>query len=80
MCKKVNCEFDPVTFWYQTLWRPKASLHFYDFFNDFVSIFKDFLFGKKAPRMSDQVSKFMDRKGTLEQMENYIVIRIFGSN
>ena len=29
--------------------------------------------------MSDQVSKFLDRKGTLEQMENYNVIRIFGS-
>jgi hypothetical protein len=22
--KKVNCEFDPVTFWYQALWRHKA--------------------------------------------------------
>jgi hypothetical protein len=29
--------------------------------------------------MSDQASKFLDRKGTLEQMENYNVIRIFGS-
>jgi hypothetical protein len=29
--------------------------------------------------MSDQVSKFLERKGTLEQIENYNVIRIFGS-
>ena len=29
--------------------------------------------------MSDQASKLLDRKGTLEQMENYKVIRIFGS-
>jgi len=29
--------------------------------------------------MSDHVSKFLDRKGTLEKMENYNVIRIFGS-
>jgi hypothetical protein len=29
--------------------------------------------------MSDQASKFLDRKGTLEQMENYNVISIFGS-
>jgi hypothetical protein len=29
--------------------------------------------------MSDQASKFLDRKGTLKQMENYNVIRIFGS-
>jgi len=29
--------------------------------------------------MSDQASKLLDRKGTLEQMENYKVIKIFGS-
>jgi hypothetical protein len=29
--------------------------------------------------MSNQESKFLDRKGTLEKLENYNVIRIFGS-
>jgi hypothetical protein len=29
--------------------------------------------------MSGQATKFLDRKGTLEQMENYSVIMIFGS-
>jgi hypothetical protein len=29
--------------------------------------------------MYDQGSKFLDRKGTLEQMESYNTIRIFGS-
>jgi hypothetical protein len=77
--KKVNCEFDPVNFWYQTLWRHKASQHFYEVFNDFVLVFKDLLFGKETPRMSYQARKFLDRKGTLEQMENYNIIRIFGS-
>jgi hypothetical protein len=79
VCKKVNCEFNPVTFWYQTLGRHKASQHFYEVFNYFVFVFKELLFGKDAPRMSDQESKFLDRKGTLEQMKNYSVIRIFGS-
>jgi hypothetical protein len=79
ICKKVNCEFDPVTFWYQALWRHKASLHFYEVFNDFVSVFKGLLFGKDTPRISNQESKFLDKKGMLEQMENYNVIRIFGS-
>jgi hypothetical protein len=77
--KKLNCEFDPVTFWYQALWRHKASHCFYEVFNDFVSIFKDSLLGNDAPRMSDQETKFLDRKGTLEQMENYNVIMIFVS-
>jgi hypothetical protein len=61
------------------LWRHKASHYFYDVFNDFVSVFKDLLLGKDAPRMFDQETKFFDRKGALEQMENYSVIRIFGS-
>jgi hypothetical protein len=46
ICKKVNCEFDPVTFWYQALWRHKDSLHFYEVFNDFVSVFKGLSFEK----------------------------------
>jgi hypothetical protein len=77
--KKVKYEFDPVAFWYQSLWRHKASQHFYEVFNDFVSFFKELMFGKNAPQMSDQASKFLDRKGRLEQMENYNVIMIFGS-
>ena len=72
-------EFNPVTLWYQMLWRHKASQHFYEVFNDFVSVFKGLLFGKDTPQMSDQESKFLDSKGTLEQMENYNVIILFGS-
>jgi hypothetical protein len=79
VCKKVNCEFDPVNFWYQALWRQKYSLHFYEVFNDFLSILKGLLFGKYTLRISAQDSKFLDRKGTLEKMENYNVIRIFDS-
>jgi hypothetical protein len=26
---RVNCEIDPVTFWYQALWRHKTSIYFY---------------------------------------------------
>jgi hypothetical protein len=79
ICKKVDCEFDPVTFWYQALWRHKASLHFYEVFNDFVLVLKVLLFRRDTPRISAQDSNFLDKKGTLEQMENYNVIRIFAS-
>jgi hypothetical protein len=41
--------------------------------------FKELLFGIDIPRISSQVGKFLDRKGTLEKMENYNIIRIFGS-
>jgi hypothetical protein len=63
ICKRVNCELDPVTFWYQVLRRHKASLHFYEIYNDFVSVFKGLLFGKDSPRISDQANKFLDKRG-----------------
>jgi hypothetical protein len=62
MCKKVNCEFDLVTFWYQTLWRHKASQHFYDFFNDFVLVFKDFCLERTLPIcLTRKVSSWIGR-------------------
>jgi hypothetical protein len=79
LSKKINCEFDLVTFQYQSLWRHKASHCFYDVFNDFVSVFKDLLLGKDAPRMSGQATKFLNRKGPLEQKENHNVLMVFGS-
>jgi hypothetical protein len=79
LSKKISCEFDQITFWYQALWRHKASRCFYEVFNDFVSIFKDLLLGKDAPRMSVQATKFLNRKGTLEQKENHSVLMVFGS-
>jgi hypothetical protein len=40
LSKNVNCEFHPVMFWYQALWKHKDSHCFYDVFNGFLSIFK----------------------------------------
>ena len=77
--KKVNWEFNPITFRYQTLWKHKASHYFYEVFNGFVPIFKVLLIGEDAPCISDQTTRILDRKGALEHMDNYTVIRIFGS-
>jgi hypothetical protein len=79
LSNKINCGFDPVTFWYEALWRHKASHCFYEVFNGFVSVFKDLLLGKDAPRMSGHATKFLNRKGTLEQEENHSVLMVFGS-
>jgi hypothetical protein len=79
MCKKMNCEFNPVTFLYQILWRHDACQHFSKVFNDFASVFKALIFGKYFPWFFGQLTNFLDRKGTLEEMENYNVTRIFGS-
>jgi hypothetical protein len=37
------------------------------------------LFGKDTARIYDPENKFLNKKGTLEKMENHNVIRIFGS-
>jgi hypothetical protein len=52
---------------------------FYEVFNGFLSVFKFFLLGENAPRLSEQATNFLDKKGTIQHLDNYIVIRIFGS-
>jgi hypothetical protein len=75
--ERVNCEIDPFNFWYQALWRHKTPLFFYEVYNNFVSIFKRLLLGKNTSRISDQATIFLEKKVTIEQMENHSVIRIF---
>jgi hypothetical protein len=77
--ERVNCEIDPVTFWYQALRRHKTPLFFYEAYNNFVSIFKKFLLGENTSRISDQASIFLEKNGKIEKMENLILIRIFFS-
>jgi hypothetical protein len=77
--KRVNCEIDPIISWYQALWRHNSSLYFYEFYNDFVLVFKGLLFGENTPRISNQANKFLEKKRTIEKMENHSVIRILCS-
>jgi hypothetical protein len=49
-------------------------LYFYEVFNNFVSVFKGLLFGKDTPIISNQESKYLDKNGMLEQMENHNVM------
>jgi hypothetical protein len=61
------------------LWKHKASHYFYEGFNSSVSVLKVLLLGEDFPRISEHATNFLDRKGTLEHLDNYTVIRIFGS-
>ena len=79
LSKKVNWKFNLVTFWSQALWNHKASHHFYEVFNEFLSVFKFLLLGEDTPRISEHATSFLDKKGTLKHLDNYTVIRIFGS-
>jgi hypothetical protein len=79
LSNNVNYEFHLVMFWYQAFWNHKDSHCFYKVFDGFLSIFKVLLLGEDAPRISEQVASFLDKKGTLEHLDNYTVIRIFGS-
>jgi hypothetical protein len=79
LSKNVNWELDLLTFWYQALWKHKASHYFYEVFNGFVSSFNFLLLGEGAPHISKQATSFLDKKRTLEHLDNYTVIIIFGS-
>jgi hypothetical protein len=78
--KRVNPKIDPVTMCYQALWRQKVVHCFYEVYNDFVSEFKKLLFGEDTSRISLEASRFLDKKGILEKMDNYNIIRIFCSH
>jgi hypothetical protein len=54
-------------------------LYFYEVYNDFVSVLKRLLLGENTSRISDQANKFLEKRGTIEQMGNHSVIRIFCS-
>jgi hypothetical protein len=77
--KRIKCEADSITFWYQELWRHKTPLFFYEVYNDFVLVFKKLLFGESTSRISFKASKFLEKKGTIEKMKNHSIIRIFCS-
>jgi hypothetical protein len=78
--KRVNCKVDPVTMWYQALWRQKVIHYFYEVYNDFMSAFKKLLFRENTSRLSLEASAFLDTKGILEKMDDYNIIRIFCSH
>jgi len=78
--KRVNSKIDPVTMCYQALWRKKVIHFFNEVYNYFVSEFKKLLFWEDTFRISLEESSFLDKKGTLEIMDNYNIIRIFCSH
>jgi hypothetical protein len=77
--KRVNHEIDLVTFRYEALWRHKTPLYFYEVYNEFFLVFKRLLLGKDISRISVQFNRFLEKKGTIEQMENQSVIMILCS-
>jgi hypothetical protein len=58
--KRVKSKVDPVTMWYQALWRQRVIYFFYEVYNDFVSEFKKILFGEDTSRISLEASNFLD--------------------
>jgi hypothetical protein len=44
-----------------------------------MHVFKFLLLGEDAPRISEQETSFLDKKGTLKHLDNHTVIIIFGS-
>jgi hypothetical protein len=60
--RRVKIKVDPVTMWYQALWRQRVDHHFYEVYYDFVSKFKKLLFGEETSRLSLEASSFLKGK------------------
>jgi hypothetical protein len=80
LAKKVNCKLDPVQMWYPTLWKQKATYHFYEVNNAFISSFKKLIHGPSTSRLSLEATSFLDKRGSFEAMENFSVIRLYFSH
>ena len=65
--------------WYPGLWRQKASYYLYEVYNEFVFVFKKLVFGENTSRLSREATIFLDKKGTVEKMDNYNIVRIYYS-
>jgi hypothetical protein len=52
---------------------------FYEVHNAFVYSFKKIIFGLKTSRLSLEATNFLDKKGSIEAMEHFIVIIIYCS-
>jgi hypothetical protein len=77
--RRIEIKVDPVTKWYQALWRQRVSHHFYEVYSYFVSKFKKFLFEEGTLQISLEEASFLKGKGFLKKMEDYNVIGVFFS-
>jgi hypothetical protein len=77
--RRIKIKVDPVTMWYQALWRQRVNHHFYEVYSYFVSKFKKLLFGEDTSQLSLEATTFLKGRGVLEKMEDYNVIRVFFS-
>jgi hypothetical protein len=74
---RIKIKVDPVTMWYQDLWKQRVSHNFYEVYSYFVSKFKKLLFGEDTSWLSLEDAYFLKGRGVLEKMENCNIIRVF---
>jgi hypothetical protein len=72
--KRVNSKVDPMTMWYQALWRQKVIHYFYEIYNYFVFAFKKFISRENTSRLSLEASYFLYTNGILEKMDDYNIM------
>jgi hypothetical protein len=68
IARRTKIKVDPVTMWYQYLWKQRVGHHFYEVFSYFVSKFKKLLFGEVTLRLSLEATTFVKGRGVLEKM------------
>jgi hypothetical protein len=77
--KRVNCEKNLIPFGIMHCGGIKPLCFSMKFIMILFQSSKIFLMGEKTPRIYVQATKFLEKKGTIEKMENHNIIRIFCS-
>jgi len=77
--KHVDFKMEPVYAWYLALYRHTTQHNFYPVHNNFISKFKNLVFGPSKSRLSLEAATFLSSKGAYETSEEFTVIRLFGS-
>ena len=72
--RRVDCKIDPIPMWYQSLWKQKATYHFYEVYNAFVSSFKKLIFGPKTSRLSLEASNLLEKRGPLKVWNTIVLL------
>jgi hypothetical protein len=79
LAKKFNRHLDLVQMWYPSLWKQKATYHFYEVNNAFISSFKKLIQGPSTSILSLEETSFLDKRGILKEMDNLCVFMLYFS-
>jgi hypothetical protein len=76
--RNIDFKMEPFYAWYLAMCRHKSQYNFYLVHNNFISEFKNLIFGPCTSRLSLKSTTFLSGKGVFESSEEFTIIRLLG--